>query len=308
MLMVRFMCADLTEGTHSTSAARKVRAAPAAELSAVVFDGDVDEDAAWEEMVEMFSELRRRRRAFALLVFVLSVALEGAAAEPLTIMSFNIRYGTANDGPNRWESRRGQLIDLVDAQNPDVVGVQEALHFQIDEMLAALPEYRMVGVGRSDGGQSGEYSAILYRTSRLTPRRTETFWFSETPAVIASNTWGNAIERICTWALFDDRHGRSFYAFNVHLDHISQPSREKSVGLLLERIKVRAPAAPVVVTGDFNTGETNPATRAMLSMFRDTFRVMHPKATEVGTANAFKFGQTTGERRSIGDILPITFR
>jgi endonuclease/exonuclease/phosphatase family metal-dependent hydrolase len=219
-----------------------------------------------------------------------------AAPEPLAIMTFNIRYGTANDGPNRWEARRAMLIDLVKAENPDVLGLQEALHFQIDEMLAAMPDYRMVGVGRADGGQSGEYSAILYRASRLTPRRSETFWFSDTPNVIASNTWGNAIERICTWALFDDTQGRSFYAFNLHLDHISQPSREKSVALLLERIKARAPAAPVVVTGDFNTGEANPATRAMLAALRDTFRVVHPDATEVGTANAFKFGQTRGEK------------
>lgn len=219
-----------------------------------------------------------------------------AAGEPLTVMSFNIRYGTAADGPNRWDLRRGMLISLIQKANPDVLGLQEALHFQIDEMLAAMPDYRMVGVGRSDGGQGGEYSAILYRASRLTPKRTETFWFSDTPTVVKSNTWGAALERICTWALFDDRQGTSFYAFNLHLDHISQPAREKSVSLLLDRIKARTPAAPVVVTGDFNTGEANPATRAMLASFRDTFRVINPKATEVGTANAFKFGQTMGEK------------
>lgn len=219
-----------------------------------------------------------------------------AAGEPLNVMSFNIRYGTADDGPNRWELRRDMLITLVRDQRPDILGLQEALHFQIDEMLAAMPEYRMVGVGRSDGGQGGEYSAILYRAPRLTPRRTETFWFSDTPTVVKSNTWGAALERICTWALFDDKQGSSFYAFNVHLDHVSQPAREKSVALLLDRITARSPAAPVVVTGDFNSGEANPATRAMLASFRDTFRVIHPQVTEVGTANAFKFGQTRGEK------------
>lgn len=231
-----------------------------------------------------------------LLPLVLAVVVQAAAAEPLTVMSFNIRYGTAPDGPNRWEVRRDQLIDLVKAQTPDVVGLQEALHFQIDEMLAAMPDYRMVGVGRSDGGQGGEYSAILYRASRLTVRRTDTFWFSDTPDIVRSNTWGNAIERICTWALIDDKAGGSFYIYNLHLDHVSQPSREKSVALLVDRINARTPAAPVVVTGDFNTGEVNPATRAMLAVFRDTFRAIHPKATEVGTANAFTLGQTMGEK------------
>ncbi len=233
--------------------------------------------------------------AFAVATLLLDVA-RAAAPEPLAVMSFNIRYGTADDGPNRWEQRREQVAAVVRAEAPDVAGLQEALHGQIDELLVALPEFRMVGVGRSDGGQGGEYAAILYRRARLTVRRAGTFWFSDTPDVVASNTWGNAIERICTWALFDDAQGRPFYLFNVHLDHVSQPSRERSVALLRDRIEARAPVAPVVVTGDFNTGEDNPATRAMRQRFRDTFRVLHPDAREVGTANQFTFGRTTGDK------------
>jgi endonuclease/exonuclease/phosphatase family metal-dependent hydrolase len=229
-------------------------------------------------------------------LLVLSAAAFASAPEALTVMTFNIRYGTADDGPNRWELRRGQLIDVLKSQSPDVLGVQEALHFQLDEILAALSDYRMVGVGRADGGHGGEYSAILYRASRLTVRRADTFWFSDTPDVVRSNTWGNAIERICTWALFDDKLGRPFYIFNLHLDHVSQPSREKSVELLLGRITARAPLAPVIVTGDFNTGERNPATQAMLKLFRDTYRVIHPTATDVGTANQFTFGKIDSEK------------
>lgn len=232
----------------------------------------------------------------AVAVVVLGLAIHAGAPEPLTVMSFNIRYGTADDGPNRWELRRGQLIDLLKRHDPDVVGLQEALHFQIDEILKVLADYRMVGVGRSDGGQGGEYSAILYRASRLSPRQTATFWFSDTPEIVKSNTWGNAIERICTWALFDDKQGRSFYVYNLHLDHISQPSRERSVKLLLDRIAARSPAAPVIVTGDFNTGEANPATQAMLRLFRDTFRVVQPNATDVGTANQFTLGKIGGDK------------
>ena len=109
-----------------------------------------------------------------------------------------------------------------------MLGLQEALHFQLDEILTALPAYGMVGVGRADGGHSGdEDSPILYRASRLAVQRVGTFWFSDTPDLIKSNTWGNAIERICTWGLFADRQGRSFYVYNLHLDHVSQPSRER---------------------------------------------------------------------------------
>jgi len=82
----------------------------------------------------------------------------------------------------------------------------------------------------------------------------------------------------------------------VHLDHQSQPSRERSVALLLARIGALDPKAPVVVTGDFNAGETNPAAVAMLAVFRDSFRVLHPDANEAGTFNGFKPGQTGGDK------------
>ena len=217
-------------------------------------------------------------------------------AAPLTVMSFNIRYGTANDGDNHWLKRREQLFALLRQQQADVIGLQEALHGQIEEILQAVPGYAYVGVGRSDGRQAGEYAAILYRAARLQARRSDTFWFSDTPGVVKSTSWGNQIERICTWAYFEDREGPAFYAYNVHLDHLSQPSRERSVALLLARIGARDPRAPVVVTGDFNAGEDNPAAVAMRGSFHDSFRVLHPGATEVGTFNGFKPGQTAGDK------------
>ena len=87
-------------------------------------------------------------------------------------MTFNIRYGTANDGENRWTNRRDMLFALLRTENPDLIGLQEALRFQIDEILAAVPGYAVVGVGRDDGKAAGEMSAILFRTGAL-PRGRE---------------------------------------------------------------------------------------------------------------------------------------
>jgi len=230
------------------------------------------------------------------LAFGQAPAPQPAPSAPLTVMSFNIRYGTANDGDNHWMKRREQLFALLREQQADVIGLQEALHGQIDEILRAVPGYGYVGVGRSDGRQAGEYAAILYRTARLQVRRSDTFWFSDTPGVVKSTSWGNQIERICTWAYFEDRNGPAFYLYNVHLDHQSQPSRERSVALLLARIAARDPRAPVVVTGDFNAGEDNPAAVAMRASFRDSFRVLQPDATEVGTFSGFRLGQASGDK------------
>lgn len=240
------------------------------------------------------------------LAFAQAPAPQPAQAAPLMVMSFNIRYGTANDGENHWLRRREQLFALLREQQADVIGLQEALHGQLEEILQAVPGYAYVGVGRADGRQAGEYAAILYRTARLHVGRTDTFWFSDTPAVVKSTSWGNQIERISTWAYFEDREGPAFYAFNVHLDHQSQPSRERSAALLLERISARDPKAPVVVTGDFNAGERNPAAVAMLAVFSDTFRVLHPAVGEAGTFNGFKLGQTTGDKIDFVCVEPGT--
>ncbi|UCE48259.1 MAG: hypothetical protein JSW47_21995, partial [Phycisphaerales bacterium] len=95
-------------------------------------------------------------------------AASGAGADglELRIMSFNIRYGSANDGENRWPNRRQMVFDVIGEQKSDLVGLQEALRFQIDEIREALPVYGEIGVAREDGRTDGEYSAILFRADR----------------------------------------------------------------------------------------------------------------------------------------------
>jgi endonuclease/exonuclease/phosphatase family metal-dependent hydrolase len=230
-------------------------------------------------------------------------AAQAPAPEPLTVMSFNIRYGTANDGENRWENRRDMLFALLRTENPDLIGVQEALSPQIQEILAAVPGYAVAGVGRDDGRTRGEFSAILFRTSRFMLSDAGTFWFSDTPEVVASKSWGNTITRICSWARFIDRDGRAFWHYNVHLDHQSQPSRERSTELLARRIAERnGRGEPAIVTGDLNVGESNPAltplvgTAAAPGLFVDTYRVLHPDARDSGTFTGFDPTKISGDK------------
>ncbi len=261
------------------------------------------------------------RRAIAHVLAALACAVslaaqtaQAPAREPLSVMSFNIRYGTANDGDNHWNLRREFLFDVMREANADLVGLQEALDAQIAALLQALPHYAVVGVGRDDGRTRGEYAAILYRRDRFHVSDAGTFWFSDTPEVVASRSWGNNITRICTWARFVDRDGQAFWHYNVHLDHESQPSRERSTALLAERIAARrVPAEPVIVTGDFNVGETNPAIIRLTAsvpsgpaLFVDTFRVRQPDEKVAGTFNGFKFGQTGGEKIDYVLVQPGT--
>ena len=191
------------------------------------------------------------------------------------------------------------LFDLVRDQDADIIGLQEALDFQIDEITTAVPSYATIGVGRDDGRARGEFAAILFRKSRFRIAGAGTFWFSDTPEVAGSKHWGNNITRICTWARLIDRDGRAFYAFNVHLDHQSQPSRERSTQLLRDRIDARPVATdPVVITGDFNVGEKNAALTVLRGPFVDTFRVVHPEEHRLERFQVSSSG-TPGGKRSI---------
>jgi len=253
-----------------------------------------------------------------------STDVVGAEADDLKlrVMSFNIRYGSANDGKNHWKYRKEMVCDVIRDHPSDVIGLQEALRFQIDAIREALPVYGEIGVAREDGCIEGEYSCILYRTDRFGVGESGTFWFSDTPEVAGSNTWGNACVRICSWArLIETRTGRAFYIFNLHLDHVSQPSREKSAVLLAERIKKRRYKGPFVVTGDFNAGENNPVIKYLKGEIAvegpdggkmktpvpmiDTFRVLHPDVMDVRTAHGFK-GTRQGDKIDYVFVPPGT--
>lgn len=251
---------------------------------------------------------RPHRNATATLVLaalLAACAAQGRAGEPapgsltVGVLSFNIRYGTASDGPNAWPRRADLVYAVIRRHDSDFVGLQEALRFQIDAIREAVPAYGEVGVGRDDGREAGEYSAILYRTGRWRVADQGTFWLSDTPEVPGSKSWGNEITRIVTWGRFVEKaSGRAVWVFNTHFDHESQPSRVKSAELLARRIADRGPTEPVIVTGDFNAGEDNPAVLYLKNeqgrspvRLVDTFRVLHPEARAAGT-----FGEFTGRR------------
>ena len=224
------------------------------------------------------------------------------SATDLRVMSFNIRYGTANDGPDRWENRSDLVIDTIRADGPDLLGLQEALRFQIDAILEALPDYRSVGVGRDDGKDAGEFSPVLYRIDRFELLGSGTFWLSDTPEVPGSSSWGNAIPRICSFArLRDIEVGTTIDVYNTHFDHQSAPSRFRSAELIWQVLEARSEAVPFVVMRDLNAGEDSEPIRFLLGAIEgptgtpapepglaDPFRIAQPRAEEVGTFHGFR--------------------
>lgn len=176
-----------------------------------------------------------------------------AAELDLTVMSFNIRFGTANDGDNSWENRKEIVIDMIREQDPAVIGTQECLDFQADYLVEQLPQCRWFGVGREADG-SGERMAILYRADLVSPIESGNFWLSETPHVPGSSSWNSACNRMATWAKFHHHaSGQPFYFVNTHLDHRSEPARQGGSKVVLDFIKALPDNVPLVLTGDFNS-------------------------------------------------------
>ncbi len=174
-------------------------------------------------------------------------------AQELNVMSFNIRYNTSRDSLDAWPNRKDFVASQILFHEAHIVGLQEALYEQNQDLLQRLPQYKIEGAGRDDGKEKGEFSAILYDTTRLQVLQSKTFWLSETPDVPGSKGWDAQITRIVTWIKFRDRlTKKTFYAFNTHFDHIGQQARKESAKFLLQQIKVIAGDTPAVITGDFN--------------------------------------------------------
>jgi len=90
-----------------------------------------------------------------------------SAAHSFNVMSFNIRYNNTDDGVNAWPNRKALVANTIRFHQADLVGLQEALQGQMENLSRELPEFKWVGVGRDDGKTKGEYAAIMSRRERF---------------------------------------------------------------------------------------------------------------------------------------------
>jgi len=199
-------------------------------------------------------------------------------------MTFNLRYGTAQDGDNSWVYRREAALKLVAQQDPDVLGVQEALAAQVDELRAILPEHDVLGAGREDGLRGGEHSAIFTRRSKLGLREGGTRWISNEPLKPGSLAFEARNTRVFTWGEFFLSSGRRVLLVNCHLDHESADAQLMGAQHMLALIHERN-ELPAIVTGDFNCEPNDPP----VSLFvQHGFVDARPASGPFGTFNNFE--------------------
>lgn len=207
-------------------------------------------------------------------------------------MTYNLRFDNPGDSLNAWPYRKEKVAALLDWYGPEVLGTQECLHHQLEDLVRLMPQWQYVGVGRDHGDQRGEYAALFFRKDRFRLLDQGTFWLSPTPEQ-PSKGWDAALPRVCTYAVLQPRKGgRKLLVMNAHFDHIGKEARKQSAQLMLDRMQLllkKHRAVPVLM-GDFNAGPEEPPIQVLNAGMQDTYTLAQktpygPK----GTFNAFQW-------------------
>ena len=223
------------------------------------------------------------------MLFALSVS-----AQELSVASFNIKCATSHGmgnvkGYNGWDDRKGYLCDLINYTAFDVFGAQEVRYGQLKDMVAALPDYAYIGVGRDDGKTKGEFAPVFYRRERFKLLDSGTFWLSDTPEKV-SRGWDGMCNRICSWGYFQDKLTKSkFYFLNTHLDNRGAVAKTKGVELILKFIDEHCKGAQVIVTGDMNVNQDSEWYKNFVAsgVLKDSFVSARYRFAPSGTFSTF---------------------
>ncbi|MDR6114459.1 endonuclease/exonuclease/phosphatase family metal-dependent hydrolase [Sphingomonas sp. SORGH_AS789] len=194
-------------------------------------------------------------------------------AKPLKVMTFNVRYAS-DEGAERWAARRPVMVELIRRAAPDLIGTQELLQRQGDDLTRALPGYRWFGRDRR-GGHDDEHMGIFYRPDRLTLIRHGDFWLSDTPDMVGSRSWGTDLPRMANWGVFETKGAerRRFLFVDTHLPHRDEDAeaRDRAARLILSRLPALAQGLPVVLAGDMNARPDSAAYRTLAGAMTDAW-------------------------------------
>ena len=227
-------------------------------------------------------------------------------ARELRMMTYNIKYDNPDDSLNSWDQRKEKVIGLLQYHQPDIIGTQEGLLHQLNDIKEGIDRYDWLGKARKDGGKEGEFSAILYDRTKLDAKSDTTLWLSPTPGR-PSQAWDAAFPRIVTAArLVDKQSQEQFWVFNTHFDHVGDTARKRSAELLHKFVSdFRQQGEAYILMGDFNVTPdsapyqilTEPADSLKNSIpLRDSFHASElPHYGPAGTYTGFEVTQP--ERR-----------
>ncbi len=229
----------------------------------------------------------KRVLLFALTLFVAAGFVSCSKGKnEIKVMSFNVLV-SQNDNVNNWGQRKVAALNMLNEEQPTILGLQEATLPQVNYLAENLPQYGWVGVGREDGLNSGEFMAIFYLKDEVELLDSGTFWLSETPDE-PSMGWDAACKRTCTWTkLKMKKTGTEFAYLNTHLDHVGKQAQRNGLALMVERCAQIVPKGMTAfVTADFNATTDDPIFEPLKADMLDA-RETAPETDRRGTYNGF---------------------
>jgi len=253
-----------------------------------------------------------------LILILFSLFLSASAMAEIRVMSFNIRLGTAADGPNHWDLRKERVVETIMKFQPDLLGAQEVVNFQRDYLVGKLSDYDSFGAGREDGKEKGEMMTIFFRRDRFEKIDGGHFWLSDQPDTVGSKGWDAALPRLVSWVKLRDQtspDGLPLLFANTHFDHMGEIARQESAILVRERLTAIGKGCHVVLAGDFNAAEGSVPYRNLFSakpgdpLLHDTYRVAFTeKGPDEGTATNFVATNISGPRIdwiAVGETIKV---
>eukprot|EP01112_Ceratiomyxa_fruticulosa_P009358 TRINITY_DN2439_c0_g1_i6.p1 TRINITY_DN2439_c0_g1~~TRINITY_DN2439_c0_g1_i6.p1 ORF type:complete len:309 (-),score=60.34 TRINITY_DN2439_c0_g1_i6:119-982(-) len=168
----------------------------------------------------------------------------------IPIMTFNVRWADLNNkednGPYSWPARRQKVFDIINHYKPLIVGTQEALILQHNDMMNSLKDYSSIGFCKV---------TILYRKSEVEVVSQGEFWLEEGVTQYSENI------RRASWGIFKFKKDSifsftdmQFLVINTHNSPRSESKRRISVKILLNKALELSNngTIPIFLTGDFN--------------------------------------------------------
>lgn len=199
----------------------------------------------------------------------------------LSVLTLNLRFGRADDGPNNWSHRQKAYPSLFGKYQPDFITFQEANDFQADFLKTLLNGYRVIGI-RTPAPDLWQDNLIFYKKGWECVFK-ERFFLSHTPG-IPSRLQKSRWPRQCTLGMFE-KHGRKIICVNTHFD-FAEAVQVTCAEIIMGRLSALPSHVPVILAGDFNAEPfggcyevfTGKKHRAGINSpyFRDVFRKPFP--------------------------------
>lgn len=206
-------------------------------------------------------------------VIILSLMAYCAYAQNLYIGSYYVtstdeekEYGDGND---KWTKRLPVICDMLNFEQPDVLGLQSLASNQLDQVLKRMTSYSVAG-------------DILYNKSLEL----------DSCGTVSDMPDGST----CSWARLQ-KEGKAFYVFNICFSTEASVAQLSATRIRNAVGEINPDNLPCFVIGFLGVNETKTPYSRIIAKFNDCYTKAPVVSAEYGTVNNFDLAANHGTER-----------